>query len=637
VGDAIVQAAAQPVEDVLSSGLDEMNQLLDTQMKGLMDGVFDRTVDPIIDQFYNQLKSDFNSMSPSARLQFVSNVNSNALNFFVGGGPVATNLTYALRNLGSGASAANNLVGQIQGYLRDASNAISAVTGVLNMTTNGQALDSSVDGLIRKVGGSRPIVPKLMQSLVGDIAPQFISAVVGPTLSSVTADLDPALDQIAQGLGETQNAISQVSSNLSAAGEFTTEINSTLNSFSSELTNVSRAVSLSVTQYFGQFNYTIDNPFTHVSAGDIKHYIRQQVEDQFFASTPASQIQTALRQRLYDVDAAMKTQIDSVFQQINGALRGLISQSLAEVDNSINKCLGDVSDVMGAGKINGHALINGDSLKELRIDGHFQFKVPDDMELDAFLLIKELNSDGSAGCSSGNAPATEVTVGADHVPLGWASPGLTANVEAKFTFDGTAPFPVNLGGQLELNGELDFEAFQLHDLAAAMAFGKYENYLALKGGVRFDGYDFSGAIFFGRTCSLDPLKLIDPDVASVVGTPPFTGAYVYAQGWLPVSEMVLGVPPSCLFEISAGVGAGAFYFAEGPTYGGKMFLGVSGSLLCIVSIEGDVTLVGVAKGSGDVALLGHGHFEADLGPCPFCISLSKSVTVKYVHHSWSLD
>jgi hypothetical protein len=640
VGDAIVKAAAQPVEDVLSSGLDEMDQLLDTQMKRMMDGVFDKTVGPLIDQLYTQLSNDFSSMTVTQRLQFVSDVNSNTLNFLVGNGsnPVANNLTAILQDLGDGTTAASNVIGQIQGYLRDASNAIASVIGVLDTTTNGDAIGSNVVGLVNKQLGERPVVPKLVQSLVGDIAPQFINAVVGPAVSNVLSDLDPALDQITDTLTDTQNAISLVSSNLGVVGDFTAEINNTLNTFKGELTNVSLQVSLAVTQYFGQFNYTIDNPFQNVSANDIKQFVRQQIEDQFFATTAAQQIQTELRQRLYDVDAAMKSQIDSVFQQINGALRDLISQALAQVDNSINKCLGDASDVIGAGKLSGHALIDGDSLQDLRIDGHFQFKVPDNMELDAFLEIKELNSDGTASsCYPSNAPFTEVTIGANGVPLDWASPGLKANLEAKFTFDGTTPFPVNLGGQLELVGELDFQAFQLHDLAAALAFGKYENYLALKGGVRFDGYDFSGAIFFGRTCTLDPLKLIDPDVAAVLGNPPFTGVYVYAQGWLPISEIVLDIPPSCLFDISAGVGAGAFYFAEGPTYGGKMFLGISGQLLCLVSIEGDVTMIGVVHGSGDLALSGKGHFEADLGPCPFCITLSKDVTITFIHNSFNIQ
>lgn len=642
VGSAIVKAAAQPVEDVLSAGLDELNQVLDTQMNRLMDGVFDRTVDPVIDNFYgtlsNQWAATWNTLPISQRQEFVLSVNSNLLNIFVGTGsfPAANNLSRTLKDLGSAVNEANNLIGQIEGYLRDTTNAICSIVGVINVTTNGQALGSNVVGLITKVGGDRPIAPKLVQSLVGEIAPEFINAVLGPTLSNVLHEVEPALQQITETLNQTKAAVAQVEAQLHAAGAFTTEIDNTLKSFSSELTNVSLQVSLSVTQYFGKLDYTIDNPFTHVSATDVKKFIRQKVEDQFFATTAAAQIQSTLRQRLYDLDAAMREQIDTVFQELNGVMRNLIGQSLAELDNSINKCLGDVSDVMGAGKLSGHALIAGDSLKCLRIDGHFQWKCPDNLELDAFLQIKELDSDGSPGCSSSNAPFTEVTIGASHIPLKWISSDISANVQAKFTFDGTVPFPVNVAGQLELIGDLSFETFILHDLAAALAFGKYENYLALKGGVRFNGYDFSGAIFLGRTCTLDPITLIDADVASVLGNPPFTGAYCYAQGWLPVSELVLGIPASCLFEISAGVGAGAFYFVEGPTYGGKMFLGVSGELLCIVSIEGDITMIGVKQGS-DLRFKGHGHFEADIGPCPFCITVGKSVDVTYQNNSWHID
>jgi len=91
-----------------------------------------------------------------------------------------------------------------------------------------------------------------------------------------------------------------------------------------------------------------------------------------------------------------------------------------------------------------------------------------------------------------------------------------------------------------------------------------------------------------------------------------------------------------MFTISAGVGAGAFYFAEGPTYGGKMFLGVSGELLCIVSITGDITMIGVKQGD-DLRFNGHGHFSAEVGSCPFCFSVSKSVNIKYINKSWKFD
>jgi len=638
VSDAITKAASKPIEDVLSSGLDKMDQLLDSQMKSMMDGVFDHTVDPVIDNFYNQLHTEFESLSPSAKLAFAANVSTEVSNFFNGNGPggVITNLNFVFTQLGNVTGQSSNIIGQIRTYLHDATNAIDSVVSVVGVATNGQGLGSNVVGLIGKAGGSRPILPGLLGSLVGDIAPQFIDAVIGPSVSNALSDLDPALDEISTGLVEVRSNIVQVDNVLSNGAEFASEINNTITTYGNELSNVTATVSGDVNQYFTQFNYQVDDPFVHVSPADLKLFIRQKVEDYFFSTDVASQIQTALRQRLYDVNAALQAQIDSVFQELNGAIRDLIGQSLSSLDNTLNQCLGDVGGSIGSAKLNGHALIHDDDLSELRIDGHFEFKVPDDMDLDAFLEIKTLNSDGSAsGCVSAHAPWTEVTIGATGISLDWAGCDATADVEAKFTFDGTVPFPVNLGGQVTVNGELDFEAFQLHDLAAAMAFGKYENYIALKGGVKFSGYDFSGAIFFGKTCTIDPLKLIDPDVASVLGDPPFTGAYVYAQGWIPISEDLTGVPATCLFEISAGIGAGAFYFAEGPTYGGKMFLGVSGSLLCIVSIEGDVTLIGLKHGD-DMRFKGHGHFEAELGPCPFCLKISKDVDITY-EHGWSVD
>ncbi len=523
VSDAITKAASKPIEDVLSSGLDHIDQLIDTQMKRMMDGVFDHTVDPVIDQFYNQLHNEWNGLSHAQKLNFAANVQSNVNNFFTGTGPgaVVTNLSFVLLQLGNATSGASNIVGQIRSYIKDATNAIDSVIDVVGVATNGQGLGSNVVGLIGKAGGKRTVVPQLLQSLVGDLAPQFIDAVIGPAVSNALTALDPALDEITTGLTEVRSNLVQVDAVLANGAQFASQINDIIVTYTGELSNVTTQVSSDVQQYFTAFNYQVDDPFASVSSADLKLFIRQKVEDYFFSTDVASQIQTALRQQLYDVDAAMKAQIDTVFQQLNGAIRDLISQSLASLDNTLNSCLGDVGGSIGAAKLSGHALIDNDDLSELRIDGHFEFKVPDDMELDAFLEIKELKSDGSSGCQSTNAPWTEVTIGATHVPLGFGgADDLTADVQAKFTFDGSVPFPVNLAGQVSLNGELDFEAFQLHDLAAAMAFGKYENYIALKGGVKFSGYDFSGAIFFGRTCTLDPLTLIDPDVASVLGNPP---------------------------------------------------------------------------------------------------------------------
>jgi hypothetical protein len=47
-------------------------------------------------------------------------------------------------------------------------------------------------------------------------------------------------------------------------------------------------------------------------------------------------------------------------------------------------------------------------------------------------------------------------------------------------------------------------------------------------------------------------------------------------------------------------------------------------------------MVGVKQGD-DLRFKGHGHFSAEVGPCPFCISISKSVDIQYVNRKWSID
>ena len=635
VAHAIITAAEQPIEQALTSGLDEFDQILDAQMKRLFDGVFDKAVDPIIHSFYVQLAIDWNALPSSQKTNFLNSVSNEVAKFFVGVGGGTSNLNSVLQALGDGSAPGNNLIGQLDTYLRDIITAIDAVNGTV---TNVNGADvGSLPGLITpNKSGQRDVAMKLVKSLVGDIAAQFLSATVGPELNNLLQQAEAPLSEISTALTDARAVLVEARSKLGVGEELSLELNHVFTSASAQLQSVSVQVSHDVSNFFGKLDFTVDNPFQEFTEAQIKKHIRQQVEDNFFGSDPAAAVQVVLKQRLYDLDAQMKTGIDSVFQQLNQTMRDLISQSLAGLDDSINGMLGDLGSSMGAGKISGHAIIDGDSLKLLRLDGHFEWKAAGTMEFDAYLQIKELTSDGTSGCSSSHGPSTEVTIGAKKVDFGWISDGLKANIETKFTFDGGVPVPVNFAGSVELLGELDYEAFKLHDLAAALAFGKYENYLALRGGIKFDGYDFSGGIYFGRTCSLDPIKLIDPDVADMLGAPPFTGIYCYGQGWIPVSEAVLGIPASCLFEISAGVGAGAFYFEEGPTYGGKMFLGVSGEALCIVSIEGDITLIGVKHGD-DLSFKGIGHFEADIGPCPFCISFSKTVTLQYKNHSWHLD
>ena len=81
---------------------------------------------------------------------------------------------------------------------------------------------------------------------------------------------------------------------------------------------------------------------------------------------------------------------------------------------------------------------------------------------------------------------------------------------------------------------------------------------------------------------------------------------------------------------------GMGYFMEGPTFIGKMLVGANGEVLCIVSVEGKIVLVGV-KNSDGVHMKGHGDLTGKIGCCPFCIKFSKTLGLEYKEGSWSVD
>ncbi|MGB1131298.1 MAG: hypothetical protein ACPG4K_14695, partial [Haloferula sp.] len=178
--------------------------------------------------------------------------------------------------------------------------------------------------------------------------------------------------------------------------------------------------------------------------------------------------------------------------------------------------------------------------------------------------------------------------------------------------------------------EIGFESMAITSLGAAAMFGKDENYVAAEVGLAFDSYELAGGVFFGRTCSLQPLELVDPDVVNVLGDPPFTGIYAYGEAQIPI------INASCLFSISAKAGVGVFWFEEGNTFGDKMLVGATGKALCAVEIGGEVVLIG-SKSGNNYSFFGKGTIFGEVGICPLCTSFKESVSLTYKNDKWSYD
>ena len=615
--NAFTGAVLGPARNALEAGMDRFNEMLQDQMHVFYDQTFDTLLDPVFKALYDQLKAIYIANGNS----FPAGEPGNTIASFITGG--GNSVVNRLNNLVDGAGAGQfDIVKQLDANLAQIEDAL-------------QKLDQI---LAKAPDGSRQIVAQLIKNLVGELAAQFVGAFVDSKLNEFLATLDPTLSQIEAALDELRGVVGDIRAALAPAKDFRQQLKTQLNGLNAQVTALANQIRNDINGRFNQILAAGDNPFVHYSEAELRAFMRQKLEDRFFASVVAKTFQETIKHRLYDVEAAIREGVDSFFQQVNRVIRDIISESLAEVDNTINGLADDVNSVLGAGKINGYAHINGDALKLLRLDIYAQLKVPSEMELNAFFQIKELDSDGTpAACLPTSGRATEVTMGATDVDVKWISDGLRANVGAKFTFDPSVSPPrlVNLGGGIELTGEISFEAFKIKYLGASMGFGQLENFFSCAARVAINKYEGMGGIFFGRTCTLDPF-FWDKDVQAILGTPPFTGAYVYVEVWIPVSEALLGIPATCFFEISAGVGAGAGYFIEGPTYVGKMLLGAHGEVLCIVSVGGEIKLVGVKNADG-LRLKGTGKLTGEIGWCPFCISFSKSVGLEYHNNSWSVD
>lgn len=653
---AITESLQAEAVGALANGLDSLETLLNDQVDALLDGFLSQTIDPIIDQLYSGLDpvnagiADINAWKNHVQTQTTSYLINNATT-------ASDNVRFAIGQMSQAVGNASSLIHQVDTFLNEVQLALRAIHSEIYKVGGGVSLEppavpdpaAVIRGLLSQQGDQFPIVQNLVSALIeevaGDIGSELANS-LSNLVEEATAELDslineqidkvrPTLERLIVVIAKLDDRIGQARLKLQVGGDFFEELDAILAAADGQIVAATTRLQ-EVIEDFLIADIPSPDQFIEFTADELKARIRQEIQDELRQLAFIREYQLVLRQRLYDLDLAIKEGIDTAFAQVNTTLKNLLQGYLAQFDDKINGLLGDLDSVVGAGQLDGFAHITGDALRLLRIDASLQLKVPDDMEFKGFIQIKQLRSDGSGTCSYGPAGtlSTEITLGAFGVPVSWISPGMKLDVDGKVTFTDR---PVGLGGRIEMvEGEFGFEAFTMTELGAAMSFGATENYLAAKVGLVFQSYSVYGGVFFGRTCSIEPLKMVNPQVAGILGQPPFTGAYVYGEAHIPVSEALLGIPASCMFKITAGVGAGAFYFVEGPTFGGQILLAVSGEALCLVAIKGDLSLVGV-KVADDLRFSGRGRLSGRVGSCPFCVKFGKSLQLEYANDRWSFE
>jgi hypothetical protein len=618
VNNALGHAVTAP----LHQGLVRLDDLLADRMKNHHERLFGTQLDSFVNQLYNHLSSKWTGSGwegaavPDLDPFFgTTNVTSRQL------------YTQVWTRLG-----ASTVSAEIQSSLNVAIAALDAFTGPTGPLPAGgssvptQKVLELTRALVKELAGQ---INSNLAAVVGGLATSQLDALINPHLQSSA----PSLTAVRDALLEMRGALVTVRNRLNSGGEFRADLNALFQNFvSSEVANVHGKIRSDAQNYLNTFNST--NRFHQASPALVRQKLRNIVADRFYATSYAANVQVSVKQRVFDLNGALRSALTSSFSQVNEVVRGALNSAFLELDNSFVSMLGFIGPSMAAASLDGYALFNGDALRQVRMDAKFQWSVPEKTTFSAFLEINQYESGSDlSSCGPLGKDSAEVILGAKNVPIDFLSPNLRVDIGTKFSFDIQANGrlkPVGFAGSLKKTaGEVAFEAFSITDLAVAVAFGERENYLSAALGLRFNGYKAKGGIFFGRTCTLAPIMLWDMFVASALGAPQptFTGAYVYGEAHIPVSEVLLGIPASCFFQVSAGMGLGVFYFIEGPTYGARGMLSVSGDALCILSLGGQLDFAGLKQGSS-FKLKAKGRVYVEIGVCPLCIEASRSVTLE---------
>lgn len=345
-------------------------------------------------------------------------------------------------------------------------------------------------------------------------------------------------------------------------------------------------------------------------------FISLRVRDRLATTAIAGSVQIVFRQQLQDLQRILDQTTGSVFSTLNRVIDNVTKEALGAIDDAITPFKGGLGSVAGTANVSGSARIIGNRLDTLSLNASLELKLDEPVKFEGFIEINQ--------AAAAYGEARDIRIGAIEVPIPLLGSTAHYDLTARLVLAESGS-PLGIGGSIELKrGEIQFEAFRITTLGAALMFGAQENYIAAKLGMEFQSFQLVGGIFLGRSLYIDPLEMVDPDVAEMI-TPPFTGFYVYGEVFMPIVDF------GCFFRVSAGLGVGAFYFVEGPTYGGKIYAAVQGRAICLVSVKGEVVLIGVKT---DIfRFKGRGRISGSVGKCPFCVRFGKSVAFTYDQRS----
>lgn len=535
----------------------------------------------------------------------------------------------------------------------------------------------AIDAALAIIGsnGDRTRVGHLVRELLerSDVpgAAELGEAAVNAALAEVIPEIEPDLAQAQEVLQRVRNTLNQARP--SVGNKLTTQLLAVFQETSGALNS---AAALAAADIDAAITH---NSWSLMDGNARRERIRRLVSDRVQACATVPRFQYVVRQHVQDTNEVFRAALDNVLGQVNHLVREVIETAIDKTVHGLTESRSSAVGEMGpregdSGKlaglnIEGYAQINDESLRVLDINGRFEFNIPDALLVQAHLRIEEYDANTpQAGCRPKGVTAAVVQIDA-RAECDWINTEPTiVEVGAKFSLQGGTP--IGFDGYFALQGEITLGPIVVNEARFVAGFGGFTGpggthwaYVGAKIRGKFNAYEAAVGLFLGRTCDANVIRMIDPEVGNalikskVAGTGPVTGVYFYGEAWIPINE-VYGIPSTCLFTVRAGAGAGFFAFIAdtgGAFIGCKQFFGVEGELLCIFSIRGEMSILGALATAGDpprtgsapedglyqraddptppegssFILRGAGKFSAELGVCPFCLELTKSITLTW--------
>ncbi len=582
---------------------------------------------PILEPVLNRILPDLQADLAKSLRDDPANFLRNASNIVAS---ASGDLARVIQTLNGASNEVSSVIGQVSGVLRDVDDTLGLFIRILEK--DGQGKRNLIGKIIMKVADDEAgALGFAVGSIVQDVANDLVKS-LEPTLAKIEAELRKVQSKLAEvrnqlgaGTGQFNNALGAVGSGGKALQDY--------------LALAGKGVSMLMSNVI-----TPAGDYFTADPARATREIRERLMVAFLSAPLSSKYQQTFRNFLADDDFVVDELMQTLFQQINGAIRGGLEGQLTSARDGIFGGLKGPSfltQTLLAAKIRGAPEFNGDSMRKLRLDADVQLNIPNEMKFGAYLQVLELDSASSpAGCIPAGGPAAEVTLGALNVPLGWSGfdNGQTANIAARWNIQNGSVY--GIGGKFELGGNTKVKGATVKGFAAMFAVGSTEAYLAARASGEAKGIQGEVGFFAGKSCSMDPLKMVDPDMNVVLSGDPlaFRGIYVQYGGRFPLTQLV-GIPPSCLLRLDGWANNAIYYDWSVPPVGrlgGRQKVGLDAELLCVLG--GSVNWTLFASISGQELVLGGGaEVCGKIGICPFCAEGCAGFTVKGVLNDGGVD